>query len=184
MKVSGNGQASVLNPDELKLLFSEGFNSTRDRALFGICLYTACRISEALQLKISDVGRSSIVFRKLNTKGKLKSREVKIVPALRCLLDDYNPEHGVFYFPGQRLRREFLSRNHADSLLRNACLKLGFEGVSTHSFRRTALTRMSSAGIPLKVIQKISGHGDLGTLSLYLEVNEEELYRAVEMIQY
>ncbi|WP_345940639.1 hypothetical protein [Nostoc sp. UIC 10630] len=30
---------------------------------------------------------------------------------------------------------------------------MGVEGVSTHSFRRTALTQMSSAGIPLRTIQ-------------------------------
>ena len=56
------------------------------------------------------------------------------------------------------------------------------EGVSTHSFRRTALTMMSNAGIPLRVIQEISGHGDLGTLQRYLEVSQDEKRKAVSVI--
>ncbi|MCC5669463.1 hypothetical protein LC653_37930 [Nostoc sp. CHAB 5784] len=36
----------------------------------------------------------------------------------------------------------------ADKILRDACKRIGVEGVSTHSFRRTARAQMSSAGIP------------------------------------
>ncbi len=51
-----------------------------------------------------------------------------------------------------------------------------------HSFRRTALTMMSSAGIPLRHIQEISGHNDLGTLQRYLEVTPEQRRKAVAAI--
>ncbi|WP_390821370.1 tyrosine-type recombinase/integrase [Anabaena azotica] len=47
---------------------------------------------------------------------------------------------------------------------------MGLEGVSTHLFRRTALTQMSSARIPLRTIQEISSHSHLETLQRYLEV--------------
>ena len=70
----------------------------------------------------------------------------------------------------------------ADKILRNATVRVKLEGVSTHSFRRTALTMMSSAGIPLRVIQEISGHNDLGTLQRYLEVSPEQKRRAVTTI--
>lgn len=51
MKVSGNGQGKILTPEELRLLFTDGFTTPRDRALFGIYLFTGCRISEALALQ-------------------------------------------------------------------------------------------------------------------------------------
>ncbi|MBX9720621.1 MAG: site-specific integrase [Candidatus Obscuribacterales bacterium] len=35
------------------------------------------------------------------------------------------------------------------------------EGASSHSMRRTCLTNMSRAGIPLRTIQEISGHSNL-----------------------
>ena len=57
-----------------------------------------------------------------------------------------------------------LTRSMADKILKDACIRVGLEGVSTHSFRRTTLTMMSSSGIPLRAIQEISGHNDLGAL--------------------
>jgi integrase/recombinase XerD len=70
----------------------------------------------------------------------------------------------------------------ADKILKSASKRVGLEGVSTDSFRKTALTVMSSAGIPLRVIQEISGHNDLGTLQRYLEVSPEQKRNAVAAI--
>ncbi|WP_244918252.1 tyrosine-type recombinase/integrase [Nostoc linckia] len=183
MKVAGNGQAKILTSLEVRALLKDGFTSNRDRALFGICLYTACRISEALHLHTSDVKLQTIVFRKGNTKGKLDTREVIVTPPLEAILADYRPKTG-WYFPGKRGIRETLGRHAADRILKAACQRIGVEGVSTHSFRRTALTMMSGAGVPLRTIQKISGHHDLGVLQKYLEVSPEQLLNAVLTLQF
>ncbi|CAA9285741.1 hypothetical protein AVDCRST_MAG92-3849 [uncultured Coleofasciculus sp.] len=50
MKVNGKGQGEVLTQEELRKLFTSGLVSLRDRALFGICLFAGCRVSEALAL--------------------------------------------------------------------------------------------------------------------------------------
>ena len=52
--------------------------------------------------------------------------------------------------------------------------RIGFKGVSSHSYRRSALTSASSKGLPLKAIQTLSGHKSLAVLSRYLEVSEQE----------
>lgn len=62
---------------------------------------------------------------------------------------------------------EGLTRFMADKNLRYACKHIGVEGVSTHSFRRTAVTQMSSAGIPLRTIQEIFGNSDPLRLQRY-----------------
>ena len=181
MKVAGNGQGKILTPEELKLLFAEGFVRERDRALFGICLFTGCRVSEALALQTSDIKGGTLTFRKSTTKGKLKTRVVDIQPGLAQLLAEYPTSPGAL-FPGMRGRSLTLTRFMADKILKAACDRIGLAGVSTHSFGRTALTQMSSAGIPLRVIQEISGHNDLGTLQRYLEVSPEQKHRAVSVI--
>lgn len=183
MKVAGNGQGKILTSDELRLLFTEGFVRKRDRALFGICLFTGCRISEALALQTTDIRNGTLTFRKSTTKGKLKTRVVDIQPGLAALLKEYQPKLGAL-FPGMRGRSLTLTRFTADRILRDACNRVGMTGVSTHSFRRTALTQMSSAGIPLRVIQEISGHNDLGTLQRYLEVTPEQRRSAVAVIEF
>ncbi len=80
MKIDRHGRAKILTTEEIQLLFSEGFAENpypeRDRALFGICLYTACRINEACSLKTQDVYlrkgqvRDQLIIRKNCTKGK------------------------------------------------------------------------------------------------------------------
>lgn len=177
MKVHGNGQAAILSPEELKLLFTEGFECQRDRALFGICFYTACRISEALHLQQDDVSDTRILFRKSITKGRIATRELQIVAPLALILSDYEVK-GKYLFPSTLGHHQPLCRNTADRRLKEACNKLGFKGVSTHSFRRTALTTMSNSGIPLRTIQKISGHKSLEELERYLEVSDEQIYNA------
>ena len=72
----------------------------------------------------------------------------------------------------------------ADAILRSACKKLEIEGVSTHSFRRTALTRMSDAGVPLRHIQAISGHKTLSALERYLGVTEQQKETAISTLDF
>jgi integrase/recombinase XerD len=67
----------------------------------------------------------------------------------------------------------------ADKILRKALKRVGLIGVSSHSFRRTALTMMSDNGTPLRVIQEVSGHRNLEQLQAYIEVREEQVLGAV-----
>ena len=184
MKVNGNGQAKILSQVELDRLFA-GFDNDRDRCLFGICFHTGCRISEALQLTVNDVG-TTITFRKSTTKGKKGTRSIPVNPVLRKILDLYLQEFqpDSYLFPSFHNAREkgHLHRSSADLILRNACERAGLKGVSTHSFRRSALTMMSNRGVPLRVIQKISGHSSLEVLQRYLEVSDEQIGDAVNLL--
>ena len=147
MKIDRHGRAKILTHAEIQLLFAEGFTLVplRDRTLFALCLYTACRINECVTLHTRDVYDSK--------------RRVRPVPG--------------------RYGRGHLHPDSASWILREACRRVGIEGVSTHSFRRTALTQMSNAGIPLRVIQEISGHRTLDELYKYLEVSPEQVRGAI-----
>ncbi|MEG4015490.1 MULTISPECIES: tyrosine-type recombinase/integrase [unclassified Microcoleus] len=188
MKIEGHGQAKILTQGEIELLFNEGLQSDRDRALFGICLYTACRIAEACSLEVIDIYtargtvRPTINFRKGNTKGKLQTRTIPVIEDLRSLLTSWKPNTGKTYlFPSRHRCHHWhhLQSDSADRILREAFERVGIEGASTHSFRRTALTQMSNAGIPLRIIQEISGHSNLDQLQRYLEVRPEQVKGAI-----
>ncbi|PSB27651.1 tyrosine-type recombinase/integrase [Chlorogloea sp. CCALA 695] len=185
MKIDRHGRAKILTTEEIQLLFSQGLTIRRDRALFGICLYTACRIAEACTLRRGDVYdfkrlvRPELIIRKGNTKGKLATRTIPVGEDLRNLLVDYNPpSYQWFLFPG-RHGKGHINPDSAARILRSACLKVGIDGASTHSFRRTALTMMSDSGIPLRVIQEVSGHRTLDELQKYLEVRPEQVRGAI-----
>lgn len=188
MKIDRHGKAKILTPEEINLLFNQGLTNERDRALFGVCLYCACRINEACTLRLSDVYRrkgdirEEIIFRKCNTKGKLATRCIPVIEELRQLLINWYPNpKGWFVFPS-RYKTGHISPDSAGRILRQACAKIGIEGVSTHSFRRTALTMMSNSGIPLRVIQEVSGHRNLDILQTYLEVSPSQVRGAVSSL--
>ena len=62
--------------------------------------------------------------------------------------------------------------------------ELEIEGVSTHSFRHTALTPMSDAGVPRWHIQAISGHKTLAALERYLGVTEQQKQTAISTLDF
>src|SRR4028119_1860428 len=190
MKIEGHGQAKILTQQEIELLFNEGLQSDRDRALFGVCLYTACRIAEACSLKVIDVFtpagviRSEMIIRKGSTKGKLGTRTIPIIQDLRLLLETYeHPEH-PYLFPSRHLNHRCSHANPeaASHRFQEACSLVGIIGASTHSLRRSALTQMSNAGIPLRIIQEISGHRNLEQLQKYLEVRPDQVRGAISAL--
>jgi integrase/recombinase XerD len=185
LKIERHGQAKVLDQAEIQLLFNVGLTTLRDRCLFGICLYTACRINEACTLRRVDVFdkkrnvRSSLIIRKGNSKGKLATRCIPIGEDLQALLTEYNPpESQQFLFPG-RWGKSYINPMSASRILREAFDRIGIEGASTHSLRRTALTTMSNNGIPLRIIQEVSGHRSLEVLEEYLAVKDEQVRGAI-----
>ena len=184
MKIDRHGQAKILSQAEIQLLFSEGLQTERDRCLFAVALFSACRINEACTLLTQDVYdtkrrvRPNLLIRKGNTKGQLDTRTIPIIEDLRSILATYQPEAGdVYLFPG-RFNVGHINPDSAARILRKASRRVGIEGASTHSFRRTALTQMSNAGIPLRVIAAYSGHRDLSQLAAYLEVRDEQILGA------
>ena len=192
MKVNRYGRAEVLTPEQIHLLFTEGFTKPRDRALFGVCLYAATRINEACTLLTKDVIgikgiRKKLVLRSYNTKGKRDTREIDIHPQLRAFLEEYQQDgfhpKKSYLFPG-RHGLGHIHKGSADAILRKVCLQLELEGVSTHSFRRTALTQMSDAGVPLRHIQAISGHRSLTSLERYLGVTEKQKFNAISALDF
>lgn len=84
MKIDRHGRAKIFTQSEIELLFNEGLQTLRDRALFASALFTAARINEVCTLITKDVYdskgrvRTHLTIRKANTKGQLGSRTLPI----------------------------------------------------------------------------------------------------------
>jgi integrase/recombinase XerD len=187
VKRDRHGKGKILSQQEIQLLFTQGLTNVRDRCLFAIMMFTACRVNEACTLLSEDVYnkaghvRSHLTIRKKNTKRKLATRTLPIIQELRTILAAYEKEAGLVYlFPG-RLGGHITS-DSAMRILRKACERVGIEGASTHSFRRTALTQMSDNNIPIRVIAEVSGHRNLSQLQVYLDVRPDQVLGAVSSL--
>lgn len=177
MKSNRYGQAAILSSEQFEELLAA--SPPKYQLLWAICYYTSCRISEALQLTRSDIVGDRIIFRATTTKDK-KTRDIKISTRLAAIMTEVGlPDKGFLFAGGDG---KHLTRQRADAKLRSLCDYLGFRGVSSHSFRRTSITNLHNAGIPLKHIQKRSGHATLANLARYVEVNQEAVDAAGELL--
>ncbi len=122
-----------------------------------------------------------LTIRRCNTKGKTATRQIPIHPQLRAYLLAHAPGR-EFVFLGRHRHLKHLNPISADAILRGAIQRAGLVGVSTYSFRRTALTQLSAAGVPLRVIQEISGHRSLAVLQKYLEVGPGQVENAISLL--
>ena len=180
MKTNRYGQAAVLNSSQLDELIL-ALPARHHQVLAELCRRTACRISEGRQLTWASITSSAVVFPKTITKGKLASRTVPATSKLQGILDSWRldwarlngrePLNGDFVFPGRFAGQCLSSRSFMDALERAAEVK-GLEGVSSHSFRRSALSSASEAGVPLAALRALSGHQSLSTLQRYLEISQ------------
>jgi integrase len=72
------------------------------------------------------------------------------------------------------------------NLFRSWYRKLGFNGCSSHSGRRTFITnaarKISLAGGSLRDVQALAGHSSLSTTQRYIEINHDAKRKIVELI--
>ena len=186
MKVDRNGTAAVLTDEQADALIAAA-PSPRYRALWSIQRWTAGRISECLALRWGDLN-GVVTYRRSNTKTR-QTRQVPVCPALADALaqyrDDWTVEHGhapardEVLFPAAGSTCTPMTRQAADKAMRQTCIRLGLEGVSTHSWRRTLATNAVRRGVPLNVVQRVTGHKSLGSLGHYLDASEAEVLAAI-----
>ena len=130
----------------------------------------------------------TVIFPRTITKKKMATREVPISPKLQLVLAEWKSiwptlfkreiERADFAFPAPTDVNKKWARPRVDEGLRAACKIVEIEGVSTHSFRRSALTQASAAGVPTRTIQLLSGHSSLEQLQRYIDVNDEQKRQA------
>jgi len=186
MKNNRFGQAKVLDTNELDLIIKY-LPSNYHKMLALTLRSSGARIGEVVQLRWRDVGKEQILFPATITKRKLKSREIFISNSFYKSLMDFKldwtiykgrkplPEDYVFY---GRKEGSHLSTRAFMLALDKALERAKIIGGSSHSFRRTQLTQLHRKQVPLNVIKSISGHQSLNTLSLYLQVDDEEKKKA------
>jgi integrase/recombinase XerD len=129
-----------------------------------------------------------VTYRRATTKTKT-TRQVPTGKRLEAELAAYRQawavEHGhapsrdECLFPAAGSTTTPQSRQAADKALRQTCARLGLEGVSLHSFRRTAAQDAVGRGLPLHVVQALTGHKSLGSLGEYLQASRDEVLAAI-----
>ncbi|MEP1208164.1 MAG: site-specific integrase [Rhizobiaceae bacterium] len=188
-------QAKVLTDAELKRVLAvcaQQQHAARNRLLVLLSHYAGLRVSEIASLRWNDVLGPDGKFRKLfhlqakNTKAN-EARAVHSNDKLLKELKQYRSAHGEPRSLDDPLIPSQVSRTgfSADSLgqtFGRIYAAAGIVGASSHSGRRWFITKLAHSGVSPKVIMELAGHKQLTTTQRYIEVNDELLRRAVEVL--
>lgn len=193
MKRDRHGQAAIITDAD----YSKIRKCCRDkkyRLLFDLARYTGERWGALVQLQVEDVfdeydrPRTHITFRartrKARPDGKRHTRSVPVHPQLQEILEGYRPSQSKWLFPS-RLRDDLpITLRAADQMFRATIELAGLthKGFSTHSTRRTFITRLWERGVDLHSIQLITGHQDLKALVRYVDADPERISKALALL--
>ena len=175
----------ILTEEEVKRILASP-NLSRDegirnRAILEVLYSTAIRNQESSLLKVQDVDFSSGLLR---VQGK--GRKERIVPLgkkaceyLKLYIEKVRPKYALdpdcqFLFLAAKNRK--LEGQSINLMAKLIGRKLGLsKPVTTHSFRRAAVTHMLKAGAHPMFIQKMLGHATNETMKKYLMVTGKEV---------
>jgi integrase/recombinase XerD len=59
---------------------------------------------------------------------------------------------------------------------------VGLKDASSHSGRRTYITRLANKGVGVRLLAELAGHSHISTTQRYIDVNAEQLSAAVELL--
>ena len=187
-------QAKTLSKAELKQLIdvTKSCNRFAERDVTMLLLTHLCgmRVGEVAALRVSDVlsangtVRSEIQLTAQQTKHN-HARRVFVPKQMQRQLQHY-VDNSVkqptqqFLFPTQKSAR--FSANTAAQHLQRLYARAAIDGATSHSGRRTWLTKLSQRGVSVFVLAELAGHRSIQTTQRYVTVNDEMKRNAAELI--
>jgi integrase/recombinase XerD len=188
-------QAKTLNQQELRRVLdytATRKHSIRNRALVLTSFLSGMRVGEIASLHYSDVVstdgtiKNEIYLTAEQTKGN-EGRTVFVSDRLRKELESYVATHKPIntsrkFFYSQKSTSDGFTANTLTQFFHYLYKRVGIDGASSHSGRRTFATKISSSGVGIKVLQKLLGHKNIQTTSVYIYASDDMLRKAVELV--
>lgn len=147
--------------------------------------YTGMRISECLNLKLSDVDLKNQIIHVVNGKGK-KDRNIPISKNLLLIFENYlenlRPRVDSHNFFATR-KTGRLSAAYVNQVLRNTTIDLDWKKhITAHILRHSFASNLIKNGANLVHVQKLLGHSNLKVTSVYTHANIDDLTQAVNIL--
>ncbi|MHA6691642.1 tyrosine-type recombinase/integrase [Devosia sp. A449] len=185
-------QAKVLTEAEFKRVLAvtaQGKHAGRNGMALMLSHYAGLRVGEIATLYWSDLisADGQIVeqfyLKPENTKSN-EARPVHLSKRLQRELTLYKATQSVKPIDPliQSQKRGAFSANSLCQLFGRIYRDAGINGATSHSGRRWFITRLAHSGVSPKVIMTLAGHRSLATTQRYIDVNDEMMARAVDIL--
>lgn len=187
------GKARVLSDKELGIVLKvteAGKHANRNVAMLILAHYLGLRAKELASLKIKDVYDGQDIVNTLRlvaayTKGNahrdISLENIKVKKALSdyilyrkgCDRREIRGDDPLF----RSQQRGHFTPNGVALLFIKLYSNAGMDHASSHTGRRSLITKLSENGVDLYSISKIAGHQSIATTQLYINENPERLKR-------
>lgn len=188
-------QAKLLTEAESKRLaavIDSLRHATRNHTAVALSFYAGLRACEMAALRVGDVfdaqgkPKDTIYLSAAQTKGS-SSCTVLANKRLRTQLGKYaarypkqlqNPAAPLLF----SAKGGGFSAQTIVNLFQRLYRLAGIAGASSHSGRRQFVTELADKGINARVVQALARHKHLGTTQRYIDINDNKLRAAVELL--
>jgi site-specific recombinase XerD len=180
-----------------------GCRTAREKAMVEFLASTWCRVSEMLEVKVSDIKGDRLEVHGKGDKYRTVYLNARAMLALQEYLKERN-DNSPYLFPGcaykatQHEFKEALKKHDyrkaewykvqelvsmdgipdvsiIENTIRQIGRRTGVENVHPHRFRRTGATMALRQGMPITTVSKLLGHESIETTQIYLDISDEEL---------
>ena len=180
-----NKKTKALTTEQYKEIIQtmrEGFSGCRanDRIATALVLEgnLGLRISDIIKLRPCDIVRDGDRYRLEVVEQKTGKRRVFTVPlVIQQYIENYCLRNAVRHtdiiFP--------ITERAVQKQLKIVCDYLGYEGISTHSFRKWYATEIYNAnGYDIALVQRLLQHSSASTTQRYIGIEPQKIERAIQ----
>ena len=180
-----NKKTSALTTEQYKEIITtmrEGFCGCRPNERIATALVLegnlGIRISDILKLRLCDIVRDGDRYRLAITEQKTGKQRVFTVPlVIQQYIENYCLRNGIgrtdLIFP--------ITERAVQKQLAIVCDYLGYEGISTHSFRKWYATEIYKAnGCDIALVQRLLQHSSAAVTQRYIGIEPERIEKAIE----
>lgn len=160
----------------------DGKNATRDFCILTLFLNCGLRISELVNLNVTDVRDNQLRVLGKGNKERILFLNDACVKAVQDWMTDRNAltliDQNALFVTLQNRRRISVAAVH--KLVKKHLADAGLDSTqySAHKLRHTAATLMLQNGVDVRTLQEVLGHDHLNTTQIYTHVDNDDLRAA------
>lgn len=164
----------TISARDIKKLF-EVTQNVKHNLMLKICYGMGLRVSEVVNIKITDIDSNTMqvfIERAKGKKDRYANLPESILEQLRAYYKLHKPQKYLF----EGLQGEQYSIRSVQQVFKNAMKKAGINKViGIHGLRHSFATHLLENGTDIKFIQELLGHNDIKTTMRYIHVSEQQL---------
>ena len=180
-----NKKTTALTTEQYKEIITtmkegSGFFRPNERVATALVLEgnLGLRISDIVKLRLCDIVNDGGRFRLSIVEQKTGKQRVFTVPlVIQQYIENYCLRNGIkrtdLIFP--------ITTREVQKILARVCDYLGYEGVSTHSFRKWYATEIyKNNGYDIALVQRLLQHSSAAVTQRYIGIEPQRIEKAIE----